>query len=341
MCNILRIKRERIAVKIHLESGCAELPKGSMIIGDNAPVAIKPFQYIVRKRDEEEEMEPHTRQNVVRVKSSCLEHEAREGHGRIYGPITIWRPLAPIPEEDAADNCTEHVDCNNPMAILRPSYAQEAPRTWEDLGRWLAEERAQQNRVWDKTISEIMAEQSKKQPYNRHTQTCNYLKSRVVDRCDSLETKESRGGPRNPCVKLPEHHLKLETKAKLVPSAFLREVRSRALLSKLTGKPYVPLRNGTLDPKVCGNCLLQQMSMKHCAGCKTVYYCCIRCQRTHWALHKLSCNPDACLPLGTNGIRYGVNLHADPQCSAGRVASRSASNISVGCERSEHRWNPI
>ena len=142
-----------------------------------------------------------------------------------------------------------------------------------------------------------------------------------------------------------------------MPSPFRREVRSRALLCKLTRKPYVPLRNGTLDLKVCANCSLQQLSMKKCAGCKTVYYCCIRCQRAHWASHRLYCNPDACLPLGTIGIRYEVNLHVDPQVArsanmdssralaefawrrAGRVASRSASNISVGSERSEHRGN--
>ena len=145
-------------------------------------------------------------------------------------------------------------------------------------------------------------------------------------------------------VRADEYH-ELESRAKLVPNPFLREVRSRALVSKITRQPYVPLRNGTLDPKVCANCLLQQLSMKKCAGCKTVYYCCIRCQRTHWALHRVSCNPDFCLPLGTNGILYEVNPHVDPQPSgsasidssrAGRVASRSASNISVGSDRSYH-----
>ena len=138
-----------------------------------------------------------------------------------------------------------------------------------------------------------------------------------------------------------------------MPRPFLREVRSRALLCKLTRKPYVLLRNGTLDPKVCANCLLQQLSMKKCAGCKTVYYCCIRCHRAHWASHRLSCNPDACLPLGTIGIRYEVNPHVDPQLArsanmdssralaeyawrrVGRVTSRSASNISVGSDSIE------
>ena len=138
-----------------------------------------------------------------------------------------------------------------------------------------------------------------------------------------------------------------------MPRPFLREVRSRALLCKLTRKPYVLLRNGTLDPKVCANCLLQQLSMKKCGGCKTVYYCCIPCQRAHWALHRLSCNPDVCLPLGTIGILYDISSHVDPHPSgsasiessrelaeyacirAGRVASSSASNISVGSDRSE------
>ena len=128
----------------------------------------------------------------------------------------------------------------------------------------------------------------------------------------SLEPKESRGRPRDPCVVLPEHQLKLDTKAKSVPSPFLREVRSRAFLSKVTRTPYVLLRNGTLDPKVCANCFLQQLPMKKCAGCKTVYYCCIRCQRAHWALHQLTCNPDACLPLGTNGIALEMKIHAGP-----------------------------
>ena len=88
-----------------------------------------------------------------------------------------------------------------------------------------------------------------------------------------------------------DEYYELESRAKLVPNPFLREVWSRALVSKITCKPYVLLRNGTLDPKVCANCLLQQLSMKKCGGCKTVYYCCIPCQRAHWALHRLSCNP--------------------------------------------------
>ena len=113
--------RETIAVKLHLESECVELTKGSKIVGDFDPEAIGPFQYILKDRDEEEEMETHprvnggtvdgssalasqsqirvslllnrptqtkvtsgatnARQNVVRVKSSCVEDEAREGHG--------------------------------------------------------------------------------------------------------------------------------------------------------------------------------------------------------------------------------------------------------------------
>ena len=150
-----------------------------------------------------------------------------------------------------------------------------------------------------------------------------------------------------------DEYYELESRAKLVPNLFLREVNSRALVSKITGKPYVLLRNGTLDPKVCANCLLQQLSMKKCGGCKTVYYCCIPCQRAHWALHRLSCNPDVCLPLGTIGILYDISSHVDPHPSgsasiessrelaeyacirAGRVASSSASNISVGSDRSE------
>ena len=136
-----------------------------------------------------------------------------------------------------------------------------------------------------------------------------YLISRE---CLILESKESRERPRDPYVVLPENQLKIDTKAKSVPSPFLREVRSRAFLSKVTRTPYVLLRNGTLDPKVCANCFLQQLSMKKCAGCKTVYYCCIRCQRAHWALHQLTCNPDACLPLGTNGIALEMKIHAGP-----------------------------
>lgn len=113
--------REAIANKLHVGSDCVELIKGSTIVGDFDPEEIGPFQYILKDRDEEEEMETHpgvkgrtldgssalatqsqlrvslllnrptqtkvtsgatnARQNVVRVKSSCVEHEAREGHG--------------------------------------------------------------------------------------------------------------------------------------------------------------------------------------------------------------------------------------------------------------------
>ena len=146
-------------------------------------------------------------------------------------------------------------------------------------------------------------------------------------------------------MELPEHKLKIETRPRLGKSPFPMEDRNRALLSKPTGKPDVLLRHGNLRPKVCANCLVQRWHMRKCAGCKIAYYCCIRCQRTHWALHRVSCNPDFCLPLGTNGILFEVNPHVDPQPSgsasidssrAGRVASRSASNISVGSDRSYH-----
>ena len=118
--------REAIANKLHVESENVELIKGSTVVGDFDPEEIGPFRYILKDRDEEEEMETHpgvsgvssalasqaakrsalasqsqlrvslllnrptqtkvtsgatnARQNVVLVKSSCVEHEAREGH---------------------------------------------------------------------------------------------------------------------------------------------------------------------------------------------------------------------------------------------------------------------
>ena len=146
-----------------------------------------------------------------------------------------------------------------------------------------------------------------------------------------------------------DEYYELESRAKLVPNPFLREVNSRALVSKITCKPYVLLRNGTLDPKVCANCLLQQLSMKKCGGCRTVYYCCIPCQRAHWALHRLSCNPDVCLPLGTIGIFYEVRPHVDPNLQEARASTpagnlRSLSGATLDESQAEVQatspWNP-
>ena len=93
--------------------------------------------------------------------------------------------------------------------------------------------------------------------------------------------------------------MKLNTKAD-----FRWELRLRISNSKITGYPYIPLIDRTYDPKVCARCDIRMLNMKKCTGCKTVHYCCKHCQVADWSSHKFSCDPDACIPLGTLGIPY-------------------------------------
>ena len=55
---------------------------------------------------------------------------------------------------------------------------------------------------------------------------------------------------------------------------------------------YVPPRRGDSSQpekrcKVCG----KQTKIRLCAGCKSVFYCCIKCQRKDWKEHKVTCHP--------------------------------------------------
>ena len=86
--------------------------------------------------------------------------------------------------------------------------------------------------------------------------------------------------------------------------AFRWELRRRVMLSKIAGHPYSPLVDRTRELKVCAGCYCRMLHMKKCSGCRTVRYCCKRCQRADWSSHKRTCDPDACLPLGTIGIPY-------------------------------------
>jgi len=64
---------------------------------------------------------------------------------------------------------------------------------------------------------------------------------------------------------------------------------------------WIRMRKGEdalLDAKKCGNpqCLdvskaSADVGLKYCARCKTIRYCSVHCQRTHWPQHKVTCSP--------------------------------------------------
>ena len=129
-------------------------------------------------------------------------------------------------------------------------------------------------------------------------------------------------------------------------SAFQREIRLRALLTKQQRRTdpkteYVPLYNRTNDPKICVACQKEWRHMQKCGGCKTVYYCTRRCQRTDWKHHKDECDPDFCLPLGTSGIVYNGNWVNDTRdwfcniCCAPFIPSTGRVCHCPGCARSQ------
>ena len=67
-----------------------------------------------------------------------------------------------------------------------------------------------------------------------------------------------------------------------------------------------PLRDATHDLKTCAYCLQEKPKMKKCAGCRWARYCNRGCQRAHWLLHRQTCCPDHCLPIGQLGILYKI-----------------------------------
>lgn len=46
-----------------------------------------------------------------------------------------------------------------------------------------------------------------------------------------------------------------------------------------------------LAEKACANCPKTNCT-KRCSVCKTVYYCCVTCQKAHWKVHKRQCTPE-------------------------------------------------
>ena len=50
-----------------------------------------------------------------------------------------------------------------------------------------------------------------------------------------------------------------------------------------------PPKDPVIDNKfICANCNGTQASNR-CGGCKSVYYCNIKCQKAHWKQHKVLC----------------------------------------------------
>ena len=41
--------------------------------------------------------------------------------------------------------------------------------------------------------------------------------------------------------------------------------------------------------KRCASCNLSRIPLRKCGGCSNVYYCCVSCQKSHWAVHKTQC----------------------------------------------------
>ena len=61
--------------------------------------------------------------------------------------------------------------------------------------------------------------------------------------------------------------------------------------------------------------------MKQCSGCRWARYCNQLCQRHDWPHHRHYCDPDHCLPTGTQGIHYVVKKSAGPEAMKTLVIS--------------------
>lgn len=47
--------------------------------------------------------------------------------------------------------------------------------------------------------------------------------------------------------------------------------------------------DGRVVERICAKCEANQGKLRHCAGCKSVYYCSKQCQTLHWTQHKPFC----------------------------------------------------
>ena len=47
--------------------------------------------------------------------------------------------------------------------------------------------------------------------------------------------------------------------------------------------------DGRMIERVCAACGAADVKLRHCARCKSVYYCCKGCQVGHWGVHKAVC----------------------------------------------------
>jgi SET and MYND domain-containing protein len=76
----------------------------------------------------------------------------------------------------------------------------------------------------------------------------------------------------------------------------LRRMRqTRFVLFSCTGaevlaqEPYVAVLDGNSQHKRCDRCFSLSSNLKRCSACKSVFYCCILCQKKEWLLHKYEC----------------------------------------------------
>ncbi|KAH9572654.1 hypothetical protein CY35_02G163000 [Sphagnum magellanicum] len=57
----------------------------------------------------------------------------------------------------------------------------------------------------------------------------------------------------------------------------------------LAQEPYVAVLDGNSQHKRCDRCFSLSSNLKRCSACKSVFYCCILCQKKEWLLHKYEC----------------------------------------------------
>ena len=103
--------------------------------------------------------------------------------------------------------------------------------------------------------------------------------------------------------------------------AFRIELERRIRRAQLCGKAYVPFRDATLDLRLCTYCASTADRMKKCSGCRWAHYCNQICQRHDWPHHMHYCDPDHCLPTGTQGIHFAVKKSAGPEAMKTLVTS--------------------
>jgi hypothetical protein len=95
--------------------------------------------------------------------------------------------------------------------------------------------------------------------------------------------------------KVTQKYRKSNLQLPKVLSATKGNLQSPEVLSVTMSKPVAILElrhllQNKVKERQCANCgITTYDKLKQCTGCRTIYYCNERCQKTHWPTHKTNC----------------------------------------------------